>query len=195
MSTDVGFVRFACMSYASTDEPVRESDTCLAFQRTQLAARVKELEPYEAICKNPAALWASWLRGTVVLPAGIGDVRQEQARVKELEAKSELNATRELELEAAIACGKGWKAERDQLLSTLETQRRGVANAERVLCAVLGVADGSQVLDAIAEIKAKLEAWEAYAGRLEVAGDTLATVTLRNGRSHDQRHEAKETKP
>jgi len=27
--------------------------------------------------------------------------------------------------------------------------------------------------------------------RLEIAGDTLATVTLRNGRSHDQWHEAK----
>jgi hypothetical protein len=31
--------------------------------------------------------------------------------------------------------------------------------------------------------------------RLEEAGDTLATVTLRNGRSHDQWHAAKETKP
>lgn len=27
--------------------------------------------------------------------------------------------------------------------------------------------------------------------RLEIAGDTLATVTIRNGRSHDQWHEAK----
>jgi hypothetical protein len=31
--------------------------------------------------------------------------------------------------------------------------------------------------------------------RLEIAGDTLATVTLRNGRSHDQWHAAKEAKP
>ena len=52
MSTDVGFVRFACMSYASTTEPVRESDTCLAFQRTQLAARVKELEEYAKRLEN-----------------------------------------------------------------------------------------------------------------------------------------------
>lgn len=27
--------------------------------------------------------------------------------------------------------------------------------------------------------------------RLEIAGDTLATLTIRNGRSHDQWHEAK----
>ena len=44
MSTDVGFVRFACMSYASTTEPVRESDTCWDAERAALAARVKELE-------------------------------------------------------------------------------------------------------------------------------------------------------
>jgi hypothetical protein len=37
--------------------------------------------------------------------------------------------------------------------------------------------------------------WKLYAGRLENAGDTLATVTIRNGRSHEQWHKAKETKP
>jgi hypothetical protein len=43
--------------------------------------------------------------------------------------------------------------------------------------------------------QAHVKELEAYAARLEIAGDTLATVTLRNGRSHDQWHEAKETKP
>jgi hypothetical protein len=38
-------------------------------------------------------------------------------------------------------------------------------------------------------------AWKMYADRLEIAGDTLATVTVRNGRSHEQWHAAKETKP
>jgi phosphoribosyl-ATP pyrophosphohydrolase len=31
--------------------------------------------------------------------------------------------------------------------------------------------------------------------RLEEAGDTLAAVTIRNGRSHSKWHAAKETKP
>jgi hypothetical protein len=61
----------------------------LTKERDQLAARVKELEPFKLVCENPAALWANWLRGTVALPAGIGDVRQEQARVRELEVKLE----------------------------------------------------------------------------------------------------------
>jgi predicted RNase H-like nuclease (RuvC/YqgF family) len=38
-------------------------------------------------------------------------------------------------------------------------------------------------------------AWKMYSDRLEIAGDRLATVTLRNGRSHEQWHAAKETKP
>ena len=60
---------------------------CLERQRDQLAARVKELEPFKLVCENPAALWANWLRGTVALPAGIGDVRERDARIKELEAE------------------------------------------------------------------------------------------------------------
>jgi len=44
------------------------------------------------------------------------------------------------------------------------------------------------LLDRVKELKS-------YAERLEKSGDTLATVTLRNGRSHDQWHAAKETNP
>lgn len=47
----------------------------------------------------------------------------------------------------------------------------------------------------VVELERKLEAWKAYAERLERAGDTLATVTLRNGNSHGQWHAAKESKP
>jgi hypothetical protein len=42
---------------------------------------VKELE---AVANDPHALWANWLRGTVKLPAGIGDVRQYQERIQRL---------------------------------------------------------------------------------------------------------------
>lgn len=44
--------------------------------------RIKRLE---AVVNDPHALWANWLRGTVSLPAGIGDVRQYQDRIKRLE--------------------------------------------------------------------------------------------------------------
>lgn len=115
---------FRCGTWATSDGTVDQSRDCTSAQRDALAARVnaiqvelafaegallqrlkrierledrvKELEPYEATCKNPAALWTNWLRGTVALPAGIGDVRQEQARVKELEAKlAEVEADRD----------------------------------------------------------------------------------------------------
>lgn len=43
--------------------------------------RIKELE---AVVNNPNALWTNWLRGTVALPSGIGDVRQYQNKIKEL---------------------------------------------------------------------------------------------------------------
>jgi hypothetical protein len=41
------------------------------------------------VATDPHALWANWLRGTVTLPAGIGDVRQYQDRVKRLEEAGE----------------------------------------------------------------------------------------------------------
>ena len=48
----------------------------------RLQDRIKRLE---AVVNDPHALWANWLRGTVSLPAGIGDVRQYQDRIKRLE--------------------------------------------------------------------------------------------------------------
>ena len=46
-----------------------------------LNGRVKELE---AVVNDPEALWANWLRETVKLPAGIGDVRQYQEHIQRL---------------------------------------------------------------------------------------------------------------
>jgi hypothetical protein len=44
--------------------------------------RIKRLE---LVINDPHALWLNWLRGTVTLPVGIGDVRQYQDRIKRLE--------------------------------------------------------------------------------------------------------------
>lgn len=54
--------------------------------RTANKALVEQLAAHKAVVEDPAALWANWMRGTVKLPAGIGDVRQHQERVKRLEA-------------------------------------------------------------------------------------------------------------
>lgn len=47
----------------------------------RMASRLKELE---AVATDPNALWANWLRGTVRLPAGIGDIRQSEERAKRM---------------------------------------------------------------------------------------------------------------
>jgi uncharacterized protein Yka (UPF0111/DUF47 family) len=39
----------------------------------------------QAVTNDPHALWANWLRGSVALPVGIGDVREYQDRIKRLE--------------------------------------------------------------------------------------------------------------
>jgi hypothetical protein len=39
----------------------------------------------QAITNDPHALWVNWLRGSVTLPVGIGDVREYQDRIKRLE--------------------------------------------------------------------------------------------------------------
>ena len=44
--------------------------------------RIKRLE---AVVNDPHALWTNWLRGDVKLPVGIGDVREYQDRIKQLE--------------------------------------------------------------------------------------------------------------
>jgi hypothetical protein len=39
----------------------------------------------QAVTNDPHALWSNWLRGSVTLPVGIGDVREYQDRIKRLE--------------------------------------------------------------------------------------------------------------
>lgn len=77
-----------------------------------------------------------------------------------------------------------------QLARTLE--RELAAAKEMHIAAVRRLDEVCRDRDAWADGFRK---WTAYAERLEKAGDTLATVTLRNGRSHEQWHAAKETKP
>jgi hypothetical protein len=64
-----------------------------------LQGRVKALE---AVVNDPHALWANWLRGTVKLPAGIGDVRQYQERIQRLvEAGDQIDANGDEQWEKA----------------------------------------------------------------------------------------------
>ncbi len=43
----------------------------------------------QAVTNDPHALWVNWLRGSVALPVGIGDVRQHQERIKLLEEEND----------------------------------------------------------------------------------------------------------
>ena len=58
----------------------------IAGERDAAEKRIKRLE---AVTKDPHALWTNWLRGDVKLPEGIGDVRQYQDRVKQLEEEND----------------------------------------------------------------------------------------------------------
>jgi hypothetical protein len=58
------------------------------FARTlerELNAANELIVRLQAVTNDPHALWANWLRGSVALPAGIGDVREYQERIKRLE--------------------------------------------------------------------------------------------------------------
>jgi hypothetical protein len=58
--------------------------------KEELNAANERIKRLEAVVNDPHAMWANWLRGTVSLPAGIGDVRQYQDRIKRLEREVEL---------------------------------------------------------------------------------------------------------
>jgi hypothetical protein len=58
------------------------------FARTlerELNAANELIVRLQAVTNDPHALWVNWLRGSVALPAGIGDVREYQERIKRLE--------------------------------------------------------------------------------------------------------------
>lgn len=58
-------------------------DSCDALEKLEAAnERIRRLE---AVVTCPHTLWQNWLRGTVALPAGIGDVRQYQDHIRRLE--------------------------------------------------------------------------------------------------------------
>jgi hypothetical protein len=50
--------------------------------RTANAALADQVKALKAVTEDPQALWTNWLRGTVKLPAGIGDIRQSEERAK-----------------------------------------------------------------------------------------------------------------
>ena len=54
-------------------------------QARKIREQEERIKLLEAVTNDPHALWANWLRGSVALPAGIGDVRQYQDRIKRLE--------------------------------------------------------------------------------------------------------------
>ena len=58
----------------------------LEEENLRLQERIKRLE---SVTSDPHALWANWLRGSVALPVGIGDVREHQERIKQLEESLE----------------------------------------------------------------------------------------------------------
>jgi hypothetical protein len=51
----------------------------------ELHAANERIKRLEAVTNDPHALWVNWLRGSVTLPVGIGDVREYQDRIKRLE--------------------------------------------------------------------------------------------------------------
>jgi len=58
------------------------------FARTlerELNAANELIVRLQAVTNDPHALWANWLRGSVTLPVGIGDVREYQDHIKRLE--------------------------------------------------------------------------------------------------------------
>ena len=57
----------------------------LTAARERITRLEEERDAALAVATDPHALWANWLRGTVTLPAGIGDVRQYQAHITRLE--------------------------------------------------------------------------------------------------------------
>lgn len=97
------WVAFECLTsiHAGQDQRTCQSRPCEAAERTRLttevdtlrtanAALVERVHAAELILTDPHALWANWLRGTVQLPAGIGDIRQSKRRAKRMEEAVDL---------------------------------------------------------------------------------------------------------
>lgn len=48
----------------------------------EIASLKEQVTVLKAVAEDPHTLWTNWLRGTVKLPAGIGDIRQSEDRAK-----------------------------------------------------------------------------------------------------------------
>jgi hypothetical protein len=69
-------------------DSLRNASVPSEFARTlerELNAANERIKLLEAVTNDPHALWVNWLRGSVALPVGIGDVREYQDRIKRLE--------------------------------------------------------------------------------------------------------------
>jgi len=75
--------------YESQDEPITKLGSVDAeFARSlerNLNGANDLIVRLQAITNDPHALWVNWLRGSVALPVGIGDVREYQDRINHLE--------------------------------------------------------------------------------------------------------------
>ena len=75
--------------YESQDEPITKLGSVDAeFARSlerHLNGANDLIVRLQAVTNDPHALWDNWLRGSVTLPEGIGDVRQYQDHIQRLE--------------------------------------------------------------------------------------------------------------
>ena len=91
-----------------------------------------------------------------------------------------------------------WPEDAAMKIESLRNACDGLMRGMKTLRDTLAIDDGRDCLEEVFQMRNEVQALRtANAGlvekvkRLEIAGDTLATVTIRNGRSHDQWHEAK----
>jgi hypothetical protein len=94
-SEDGGFATYECKSSRDVQwsDPQwsrsGQTEVCrireIMLLGRQLNAANERIKLLEAVVNDPHALWVNWLRGSVALPVGIGDVREYQDRIKRLE--------------------------------------------------------------------------------------------------------------
>jgi hypothetical protein len=93
---------------------------------TKLRAATERIKLLEAVVNDPHALWANWLRGSVALPVGIGDVRQYHNRIKRLE--EDLMNTKNKH--AALVADVALYEDRGERIKRLEEALRRIANTD-----------------------------------------------------------------
>ena len=166
------------------DEIERLREANFELREGELRQRIKQLE---AVVNDPHALWANWLRGDVKLPAGIGDVRQYQDRIKRLE-EGILKDNQEIEQTCGKVLGYPWFKD-DQKNFPGATEKDGVCVGDHVAETIVSEL-AKRHTEALTRIKWLEEAGDAMAEWLENPRNLGADATL----SHAWR-EAKEAKP